>query len=145
MPARLLMSHTCKTLVIHCMDFRFHSAIRDFLVSLGLKDQYDLVSIAGASKGIADGSSDGEVLLKQIKLSQKLHGISEVYLLHHMDCGAYGGSNVFPDAQSEKARHTQDLNAAKAKIQEQHPTLIVQTFIARLESHGVHIDFEKVV
>lgn len=65
------MSHQCKALVIHCMDFRFHSAIRDFLVSLGIKDQYDLVSLAGATKGLVENDPDSTaIILKQIEIFQ---------------------------------------------------------------------------
>ena len=141
------MSHHCQALVIHCMDFRFHSAIRDFLVSMRLKDQYDLVSLAGAAKGLLENDRAGsEVILKQIDISQRLHGISEVYIIHHMDCGAYGGHAAFADLSAEHAKQAADLKAAQRIVSEKFTSLTVKKVLARIEERDGRnlIDFEVI-
>lgn len=141
------MSHTCQAIVFNCMDFRFHSAIRDFLVSNGLKDNYDLVSLAGITKGLVEGDkSSTELILKQIEISQKLHGIKEVVLIHHMDCGAYGGHKAFENLQAEHDKQEQDLAQAKLLIRGKFPQLEVKKIIARIEEkdRGNLIDFEVI-
>lgn len=139
------MSHTCKALIIHCMDFRFHSAIRDFLVSLGLKDQYDLVSLAGATRGLIENDrASSEVILKQIDISQRLHGVSEIYLIHHLDCGAYGGHSAFASLSAEHDKHEADLKVSEEIIKGKFPSLSVKKVLARIEERGGQnlIDFE---
>lgn len=129
------------------MDFRFHSAIRDFLVSLGLKNQYDLVSLAGATKGLVENEPDSaSIILKQIEISQRLHGISEVYLIHHMDCGAYGGHQAFKNIQEERDKQLADMEAARQIIQQKFPSLAVKKILARIEEKAGEnvIDFEVV-
>ena len=129
------------------MDFRFHSAIRNFLVSLGLKDQYDLVSVAGVSKYIVDKDPIGSaVIIKQIELSQKLHSISDVYLIHHMDCGAYGGHAAFANEQAERDKQLQDMAATTELLSKKFPQLQVKKVLARIEASpsGNKIDFEVI-
>jgi carbonic anhydrase len=129
------------------MDFRFHTAIREFLVSLGLKDQYDLVSLAGSTKYIVDKDPIGSgVLLKQIDLSQKLHGISEVYLVHHMDCGAYGGHKAFTDELAERDKQSKDMAASCLVLNDKFPQLQIKKVLARItEKDGENqVDFEVV-
>jgi len=139
------MSHTCQAIVFNCIDFRFHSAIRDFLISNGLKDNYDLVSLAGITKGLVEGDkASTELILKQIEISQKLHGIKEVILIHHMDCGAYGGHQAFTNLQAEHDKQAQDLALAKTIIQQKFSQLEVKKIVARIEEKngGNYIDFE---
>jgi len=139
------MPHHCQALIIHCIDFRFHSAIRDFLVSLGLKDQYDLVSLAGATKGLVENDpASASIISKQIEISQRLHGISDVYLIHHMDCGAYGGHAAFENIQTEHDKQLADMEVAKQIIQQKFPHLAVKKILARIEEKAGEnvIDFE---
>lgn len=137
------MSYNCKALVICCIDFRFHSAIRDFLVSMGIKDNYDMVCLGGSTKAIADNDQAGkETLLKQIDISQRLHNISEIYLIHHMDCGAYGGRQAFENELKEKEKHSTDLEKSRQAIIEKFNNLNINKVIARLDSDKV--DFEVV-
>ncbi|MFA6587475.1 MAG: carbonic anhydrase [Patescibacteria group bacterium] len=139
------MSHTCQAIVFNCIDFRFHSAIRDFLISNGLKDNYDLASLAGITKGLVEGDkASSELILKQIEISRRLHGVKEVILIHHMDCGAYGGHQAFESLQAEHAKQAQDLTLAKKIILEKFSQLEVKKIIARIEEKngGNYIDFE---
>ncbi|MFZ6036290.1 MAG: carbonic anhydrase [Patescibacteria group bacterium] len=134
--------HACRALVIHCMDYRLTESIHDFLGSLDLRDQYDEVSLAGAAKGIADGDSEiTDVILKQIKTAHDLHGIQDVFLMHHTDCGAYGGRAAFTSANEERERHLADMHRAADVLREQYPDLTYHFVLARIDEHD-QVDFE---
>lgn len=139
------MSHTCSTLIVHCMDFRFQSAIRDWMTGRGLKDNYDVVSVAGSSKGLAQGDEAvSKLLLDHVELSQRLHGITQLILLHHMDCGAYGGHKAFADKDEEKEKHVIDLHASAEAIKKLDLGLRIECALAHIteEETTREINFE---
>ena len=141
------MIHKCQALVLHCMDYRFIGHLRDFIVSQGLKDQYDEVSVAGGVQGIVSGTKHvQEYILNQIGTARRLHSIQDVYLINHLDCGAYGGRKAFGSDQEEHDRHTVDLLKAKQIVNQQFPDLNVSTIIARLNANGggQEVDFEVI-
>ncbi len=129
------MPHSCRTVVISCLDFRFQSGLRRFLVSRGRKDNYDLLSVAGSAKDLS-GTNRGYIL-KQIEISCLLHGVKEVYLIHHLDCGAYGGSQSFKNLKDEKSRHLADLVLAERIICKKFPHLIIKKYLAELSGRRV--------
>lgn len=133
------MAH-CRALVIQCMDFRFQTAVREYFLSSKLTDQYDLVSIAGAGKTISEGGARGEFLLDLILRSRELHGISELHLVHHLDCGAYGGSAEFGSYQEEYQRHISDMAASEKVIKQRFPSLRVFKKIAHINDGKVEFD-----
>ncbi len=111
------MSHSCKALIFRCMDFRLTlSKISALLDKIGYPEgSYDLVSAAGAAKDLlSDAADDKKFLLKQIELSQKLHCISEIVILYHDNCGAYGIS----DPKAECDVQTKDLEKLSQMIKE---------------------------
>jgi carbonic anhydrase len=127
------------------MDFRLHGAVREFLISLGLDKQYDQVVVAGAAKDIVTHDVAGtETILKQIKLSHELHGVNEVVLIHHMDCGAYGGSAAFDSPEAEKEKQLQDMETARQLIVQHNPEVTVKKILARIQGGDdqPEIDFE---
>lgn len=135
------MSHAAKALVLRCMDYRFVTTLREYLVSLGLKDQYDLVSVAGAAKNIVDpfDPKDPEFVMRQIDISVRLHSIQEVMIINHLDCGAYG--KIFKTKKEERHRHESDLEKAKAMIHEKFPQLKVRMVLTGMHPEGgFHVD-----
>ena len=140
--------HKCKALVLHCMDFRFISKINEYLASQDLMGNFDDVSIAGACKNFVSPQNDAEreLLLKQIEISRRLHGMEEVILMNHTDCGAYGGHAAFESAEAEYRKHVEDMEASKKMILERWPELKVKKILVKLiaEDHHVKIDFEEI-
>jgi len=121
------MSHTCKALVLHCIDFRLQKAVKKYLEDQGLLGDCDIVSIAG-------GVKDLDYAMKQIEIGQRLHNISEVILMNHTDCGAYGGDD---------SRHEHDLETAKQTILQKFPGLTIKKILAQLKP-GQDIEFLKI-
>ncbi len=125
------MSHTAKALVLHCMDYRFVHDILHEMKRRGLDRQYDDIGLAGAALNLVAplAEYDRDAVLQQIELAKKLHGITDVYLINHRDCGAYG--KIFSGLDDELARHTADLTKAKAMIEEKFG-LTVHSLLASL-------------
>lgn len=119
------MTHKCDAIVVNCIDFRFQKYIRDWIGTWLNGKTFDFVGFAGATKDLA-------TIMGQIDISVKLHQITEVYLIHHEDCGAYGD-------QSTPDRHRQDLIKAKQAIQAKYPYL-------RIHMYYLHLDgrFEEI-
>ena len=141
------MTHNCKALVITCMDYRFRSAIRDFLISQGYKDDYDMVALAGVTKDLVEGDEAGSnIILKEIGISHDLHATRKLILIHHMDCGGYGGHDAFANLEAEKEKQVSDMKSAERIIKEKYHDLEVEKVLARIDESGEAplIDFEMV-
>lgn len=130
------MSHQAKALVLHCMDFRFIHDILHEMKRRGLNRQYDDVSLAGGAKNLVDPMQpyDREMVGRQIDVAKKLHGITEVYLINHLDCGAYG--KIFASPKEEYERHVNDLRQARQLVTEAHG-LNVHLFLAKIDEGRV--------
>lgn len=94
--------HVCRAIVVSCMDFRLRKSLRDWTAKKFKNDGFDRLAIAGGVKNLP-------FVLDQVELSYKLHGIGEVYLINHEDCGAYGEEGTFE-------KHKEDLLFAKEII-----------------------------
>jgi len=140
------MPHSCKALVLHCIDFRFGKAIKKYLESQNLLGDVDIVSVAGAVKDLVEPKipADAKFIMRQIVISSSLHHISQVILLNHTDCGAYGGRAAFSSDNEEFERHSHDLQTAKTAILAEFPSLDVIKILARLNKNG-EITFETII
>lgn len=139
------MSHTCRVLVVHCMDFRFGPEIKKFLEKENLLGDCDIVSLAGAARNFLDPETSA-VAFKQIEISKRLHGISEVHLMSHADCGAYGGRKGFASDQAERARLLGDMKLAAEEIKKRWSDLEIKFWLPRIEEvdHENRIWIEKI-
>ncbi len=109
--------------VVWCFDDRFYKLLKAFGKQEGFA-HIDLVKIAGGAKAHAgEASPDREFVLNQIKTSVRLHGTKRVILMLHRDCGAYGGSKSFADADAEKAELVKQLSVARDFVQKEVPDI----------------------
>lgn len=105
--------------VVWCFDDRFYKLLKAFGKQEGF-GHIDLVKVAGGAKALAGGGSpDREFLLSQIKASARLHGTKRVILMLHRDCGAYGGSKAFSDADAEREELVQQLRQAQGLVKKE--------------------------
>ena len=108
--------------VVWCFDDRFYKLLKAFGKQEGFS-HIDLVKIAGGAKALATGaegaSPDRDFVLNQIKTSARLHGTKRVVLMLHRDCGAYGGSKSFADADVEKAELVTQLHQAQDLVKKE--------------------------
>lgn len=139
------MSHHCKSIIIHCMDFRLVEETRKWMAQESLLGDCDTVSLAGASKEIVDGDNQSrELLLKQIKISCDLHGASRVILLHHSDCGAYKASYDFKSGAEEKAKQLKDMAKAEKIIKRRFKNLkVIKIWAQMKDDSGRKVEFSR--
>ena len=139
------MSHTCSSILMHCMDFRFGKAMKEFMAEKNLLGDADLVSFAGSAKNVVDPATR-EFALRQIEISKTLHGMKNVWLVNHTDCGAYGGRKAFADDMAEHDKHLADLREARKIVQEKWPDLTIWLTLAHIDEteHEPKIWFEEV-
>src|SRR3989339_1609874 len=132
------MSHTCSSALIRCMDFRLTDAINKWLEEKGIMNDCDMISVAGIAKVIADDpdSPEAKFILKQFELSKKLHNTKTLYLMHHTDCGAYGGHKAFANLEEEKAKYLADMEKAREVIKSVVPDLEVKFVLADIKDDG---------
>ena len=141
------MSHTCKNLLIRCMDFRLNAEVERWTKESELfEGGFDVVSIAGASKNLADGSEEiKENFLGNVAVSVDLHQAEKIIIFHHSDCGAYAQSYQFSSAEEEKEQQIEDMKKAKEIILEKYPKVeIVLVFGNMKDSDGKEVEFEEI-
>ena len=132
------MSHNCSSALIRCMDFRLTDAINKWMEEKGIVDDCDMISVAGIAKVIADDpeSPEAKYVLKQFELSKKLHNTQTLYLMHHTDCGAYGGHKAFANLEEERAKYIADMEKACEVIKSVVPELEVKMVLADILGSG---------
>ena len=114
-----MFKHTCTSIAISCIDYRFQDYIENWLHENVGEHKYDHVSLAG-------GVFDFYTILRQVEISNKLHKIQRVILMNHEDCGAYG-------AEGNYERHVHDLKEAERKIEALFPHLEVDILYVHLD------------
>ncbi|MEK7495442.1 MAG: carbonic anhydrase [Patescibacteria group bacterium] len=120
-----MSAHTCDGFVVACIDFRFQKYLKDWLGKNFQNKTYDYVGFAGSTKSL-------DIIMNQLDISVRLHHVSQVVLIHHEECDAYG-------VESTHDRHAADLNKAKKTILEKYPNLKVDLFYLHLDG-----EFEEI-
>jgi carbonic anhydrase len=91
------------------MDSRYPHRIIQTMDSRGLRGKYDQLILAGASLGVVHKGEWTTTFLDQLAFAIKEHGVTEVMILDHRDCGAFKKllkPGVGPeDPKKEKAAH----------------------------------------
>lgn len=137
----------CDTLVITCIDYRFVIANQDFANdTLGLKDNYDHISIPGSIHNLVNPETRS-LLFSKFALSVSMHLINRVVVVSHRDCGGYGGSAAFGSEIAEYETLTADLKMARELFLEKYPILKVDLFLESLVKEGNEekVHFEKIL
>ncbi len=139
------MSHSCKNLLIRCMDFRLNSELDRWINESGLLDGgCDVISLAGASKILADGSIEAKNnFLANVAVSVELHEAEKIFICHHSDCGAYAKAYKFSSPNDEKIKQIEDMKKSKSEIIVKYPNIKVVLIWARLkDGAGKKINLE---
>ncbi|XVN41508.1 MAG: hypothetical protein RCO49_03005 [Rickettsia endosymbiont of Argas persicus] len=79
------------TLLISCVDFRLIDETDKLMKQLGLEDDFDKVSLPGASLALVNETYThwGKTIEDTIEILQDLHNIKQIIFLDHRECGAY--------------------------------------------------------
>lgn len=141
------MAHHCKNLVIRCMDFRLNGELERWMRESGFFDfGFDVISLAGASKSLADGNEEiRNCFLGNINVSVDLHKAENIIIIHHGDCGAYAKSYNFSSTAEEKEKQIEDMKKSQRAIREKYPSIKIILVWAELKDNaGKKINFEKI-
>ncbi len=134
--------HHVPAAIVYCLDPRFRMQHERFIAEeLGF-DQYDQYVFPGGPKALADVATRDAFIGAIGKASIGLHGVKEIVLIAHRDCGAYGGSRFFDDkggAPAEKAAQIEDLKIAKGVLTKLFPEITVTMFYADIAGDKVEI------
>lgn len=125
--------HHWDVLALSCIDGRFIKRTIDW-VSDQTNGIFDFRTEVGSSKAIIDSVSDREAFFRVIETSLKLHSIKEVWLIDHIDCGAYGGSKEHTDIEAEKTFHMEKLDQAAKIVSGKFNSIEVRKFYIDWES-----------
>jgi len=135
---RISASGEARVLVLGCIDPRFSSMLTSFLINYkDIQFSFDLTILAGSSLGAnqsyttfptvraagatgnystnlipALGTAWGPTFFDHLSIARALHGITEVWVFDHLDCGAYKRIK-FGDVNNTDLLippHTQELN-----------------------------------
>jgi carbonic anhydrase len=122
-------AHWCDALVITCTDFRFTTATQEFINNrLGLKGNYDYISIPGSIRNLMD-SKTRDLVLNTFGVSVRLHRVKRIIILGHQDCSSgYGGSKNFSEPAEEYRTISKDLKKAKKLMRIKYPHLRVYLY-----------------
>lgn len=107
------------------MDFRLNKEMREWIAGSDLfKGGFDVISLAGASKDLIDGSEEIKGnFLKHIGVSVDLHQVKKIILFHHSDCGAYALDYKFNSVEEEKNKQLEDMKKSKEIILKKYPNI----------------------
>ena len=126
-------------LMLTCMDSRYPHRILQIMDSKGLHGKYDQLILAGASFGVVHKPWTN-TFMDQLGFAIKEHGVKEVLILDHRDCGAFKKllvPGVGPeDPEKEKAAHI--------KVSKEAVSLITKKFKEIVEVHCLLLPIETV-
>lgn len=152
------MSHKADALIVTCMDYRLHTpAFAEFLRGLGIAS-WDLRTQQGGVRDLLPTvesdhqlQDQGEArfgakrsLLDAVRIAMELHGVTEVFLMNHGDCGAYGGAHAFDSPGAERAQHQKDLAVGSEELRHHFPGLRVRRFFVDIDSRDARLSFLEV-
>lgn len=132
----------CEAAGIFCLDFRFRKETRRCIQSLIESPSFDIVALPGSAKRFIQGS---RIPWKAIKVAYEQHGCRTFVIVHHQDCGAYGGSAGFPDILTEEAHHRAQMDAFEKEVIRKYSDIIVVKVYARLVDDCNKIQFVRFI
>ena len=131
-------------LLLSCMDYRLiHDTAEYMQNERHLLNKYDYVILAGASLGVNNRTyrNWGRTFWQHLDTAIGLHGIHEVIVIDHRNCGAYKlllGKDFPPDPNEEQRKeetrvHKRQLDRLARAIHQKHAELDVTTLLMNLD------------
>lgn len=127
-PYRFKGVYGCDTAVMMCMDFRFRRETISFVEDYRKVQSFELIGLPGSAKRFTEESQTAQ---KAAQLAIK-GGVREFYIVHHADCGAYGGAAIFKTPQEEELFHRSELKKMKKMLLGEYSKLKIFPTYARL-------------
>jgi carbonic anhydrase len=132
----------CRACVVFCIDFRLHVHLNRFVAERGLdRDGAYILRVAGVALNLARPKESGarDFVTGQLDASRRLHEISEIHLVNHEDCGAYGLEGEKHSGE-ELATHAKDMREARAFLKGRFPGTKIHVYFQHLDGRVEEID-----
>jgi hypothetical protein len=131
-------------LAITCIDYRLVDDAVKFFNRKHLTNDYDQVSLAGASLAAVSDKfpSSNAAFWDQIGIAQQLHHIKKVIVVDHRDCGAFKvafGKDFKGEGAAETAQHKTVMEQVKAKLAKTHPDLAAEFYLMSLDGKAERV------
>lgn len=145
LPLRALAEgHTAEALALTCIDFRLVDDAVRFFDGLHLTNEYDQVSLAGASLAAVSPKfpSSNAAFWDHVGIAKTLHHIRKVIVLDHRDCGAYKvafGPQFAADQAAETAQHKAVMTEFKTALAKAHPDLGSDFYLMAIDGNAEQI------
>jgi hypothetical protein len=125
-------------LLLSCIDYRLTGKVSDYMTAQGLAGKYDQTILAGAALGAVTHKYPdwGRTFRQHLGIAIELHGIHEVIVIDHRDCGAYKvilGHDYARDPAAETRIHAEMLHRLRREILHEHPKLGVRLGLMALD------------
>jgi len=121
-------------LVLSCIDPRYISLTTDFLNhQKELKSDFDLFILAGSELGALTMDNWNKVFKEHIDIAIKLHKISKIICVSHMDCGFYKQHYEVKKDNDIMLHHKNQIDL-KQLLKEEYPKLKYASYI--LDNNG---------
>ena len=131
---KFIEKHEVNDLVMMCMDHRFR-LMEDVWINNNCGNDADIIAWPGCTKCLDPGNHLlEEAALDVIGLAIEKHKVQTVHLIHHLDCGGYGGSGKHSDEAAERKFHTEELHRAVRIIQGRYSRVNVRIYLASPKS-----------
>jgi len=142
-PTRAFAGHA-EALALTCIDYRLVDDAVRFFDGKHLTNEYDQVSLAGASLAAVSAKfpSSNAAFWDQLGIAKTLHHIKKVVVLDHRDCGAFKvafGDKFASERTAETAQHKQVMAQMKAALKAKHPDLGVEFYLLALDGSAEEI------
>jgi hypothetical protein len=130
------------TFLVSCIDPRLTDDTTFHFAALGRTDRYSEMRIAGGALALVDDKRPNwqSAVWENLAASRQLHGIRNVTLLNHRDCGAmnlWAGRRLADDPADELRVHVEVLNAAADAIRARYPDLLIEIKLMALDGSVV--------
>ena len=130
-------------LVVSCIDFRLQRLLLEALqTSFGVVDP-DMIATSGGARALASDqtSPQQQVILFDLNLAVTHHGVKQIVLLNHQNCGRYGlEGDTFSDESAEVAFHRDELTRATAWVRKHFPNIQVTAGLVQFSDNSLSIE-----
>ena len=131
-------------LAITCIDYRLVDDAVKFFDGKKLTNDYDQVSLAGASlAAVSDKFPESNAAFwSHIGIAKQLHNIKKVIVLDHRDCGAFKvafAKDYKGAGAAETAQHKQVMQQVKDKLAKTHPDLQSEFYLMALDGSAERV------
>jgi carbonic anhydrase len=144
MPLRASAAGHADALALTCMDYRLVDDEVHFFDEHHLTNEYDQVSLAGASLAAVSPKfpSSNMAFWDHVEIAKTLHHIKKVIVLDHRDCVAYKvafGEKFAAERSAETEQHKSVMAEFKAALAKRHSDLASEFYLPALDGTAEQI------